>query len=123
MKIDILISTALILAFSVSLSMADTNQRTRDYHNAMKKLEKKTVRALSSCHEEAGCVDNEYSRFVQKRNKLVKSKLKITLTHFERVTKKTLKKESTCVRSSPTEAQGCFEASDAKTEKMVAALS
>jgi hypothetical protein len=81
----------------------------KSYHKAITKLGTKSARKLARCNAKVDCVDSEYDLFVQKREKLLRKKLQLTVRHFQKLGKKTLKKEADCVKKSPSKADACFE--------------
>lgn len=122
MKIRKFVLACTVLGLVSSLYAADTNKKIEGYHKAMKTLEKKTVRALKKCQDEATCVASEYDKFVGKRYKLVSSKLHVRPKHFKRVAKKTLRVESQCIKTTPADANICFENSDKEMTSAVSSL-
>ena len=104
-----LILVCMLLGFSLSSYASDSHVNMKSYHKAITKLGTKSARKLARCHAKMDCVDSEYDIFVKKREKLLRQKLQLTVRHFQKLGKKTLKDEAKCVKESPSKADMCFE--------------
>jgi len=118
-----LILGCILLSFSLSLSASDSHVNLKEYHKAITKLQNKTASALTHCNNKMECVDSTYDTFIEKREKTLRMKLQLTIRHFRKLAKKTLKKEAKCIKKSPSKVDECFKKYQGDFYDIIASIS
>jgi len=121
MKVAKVTLSIIILASCTCLNAGD-QRLIRSFDRAMKTLEKKTVRALGNCNTESSSVNFEYKVYKKKRDRLVQKELQVKPRFFNKITKKALITESTCIKTTPSQAKSCFDRSSPHTHSAAASL-